>query len=339
MTMRGARLVVLALAGLVCAPAVHSAGTAGTAPAVIWRDPGQVERLDFRWGPGGRAGAPAPPFRFIEEDTSGSNAKVKVRDARGRVWKLKWDPGGEANAEVIATRIAWAAGYFVEPSYFVPRGRIVGVRGLDRAAKFVAPDGTFRDARFELKYETVAERKDEESWTWQSNPFVGTRELDGLKIVMMLVSDWDNKDARDTKRGSNTAVHFVRTRGGVEARYLITDWGGSMGKWGNYFTREKWDCDGFVSQTEKFVTVRDDGRISWGFSGQHTDSFKESVDVDDVRWVMQYVGRITDAQLREGLMASGATRAEAACYARALRSRIEQLRRLAARRDTVSAAR
>jgi hypothetical protein len=306
---------------------------------VIWRDPGQVERLDFRWGPGGRAGAPAPPFRFIEEDTSGSNAKVKVRDARGRVWKLKWDPGGEANAEVIATRIAWAAGYFVEPSYFVPRGRIVGVRGLDRAAKFVAPDGTFRDARFELKVETVAERKDEESWTWQSNPFVGTRELDGLKIVMMLVSDWDNKDARDTKRGSNTAVHFVRTRGGVEARYLITDWGGSMGKWGNYFTREKWDCDGFVSQTEKFVTVRDDGRISWGFSGQHTDSFKESVDVDDVRWVMQYVGRITDAQLREGLMASGATRAEAACYARALRSRIEQLRRLAARRDTVSAAR
>jgi hypothetical protein len=343
--MQSARVLVLVLVGIVCAPATHSyaAVTAGpsdrAAKTVLWQNPGRVERLDFRWGPGGRAGAPVPPFRFIEEDTSGSNAKVKVRDARGRVWKVKWDPGGEANAEVIATRIAWAAGYFVEPNYFVAHGRIIGAHGLDRAAKFVGSDGSFRDARFELKYPTVAERKDDESWTWESNPFVGTHELNGLKVVMMLVSDFDNKDARDSGRGSNTAVHFVRTEDGVEARYLVTDWGGSMGKWGNFFTREKWDCDGFVRQSEKFVRIKDDGQIEWGFSGQHTDSFKKDVGLDDVRWVMQYVGRITDAQLVAGLVASGATRAEAACYQRALRSRIEQLRRLGAREVAVSAAR
>lgn len=34
-------------------------------------------------------------------------------------------------------------------------------------------------------------------WTWLDNPFVGTRELQGLKILVLLVSNWDTKDARD----------------------------------------------------------------------------------------------------------------------------------------------
>lgn len=332
--MRTVSVVTLALAALLCGmvlPTDASAQARAKARAVVWQDPGRVERLDFFWGPGGRAGAPVPPFRFIEEDTGGSNAKIKVRDARGRRWSVKWDTGGEANAEVIATRIAWAAGYFVEPSYFVKRGRIVGIRDLKRADKFVAPNGSFQNARFELKYETVAEQKNEESWAWDRNPFVGTRQLNGLKIVSMLVSNWDNKDVRDEDRGSNTAVHFVRTRSGVEARYLVTDWGGSMGKWGGIFGREKWDCEGFAYQTEKFVEVEDDGSLDWGFSGQHTGSFKRDVRVEDVRWVMQYLGRITDAQLRDGLRASGASPAETRCYQRALRERIEQLRRVARR--------
>jgi hypothetical protein len=333
-TMRRVSVLVLIVGGLLCGPvlqpaAVAEAQTRQRAKAVLWKDPGRVERLDFQWGPGGRALAPAPPFRFIEEDKDGTNAKIKVRDAKGRRWSIKWDDGGEANAEIIATRIVWAAGYFVEPSYFVRRGRILGVRGLDRAAKFVSPNGTFTNGRFELKYETVAEREDEESWRWDQNPFVGTRELNGLKIVTMLVSNWDNKDASNRRAGSNTAVHVVRGRSGLEARYLVTDWGGAMGKWGGFFSREKWDCPGYLDQTAKFVEVKD-GEIDWGFKGQHTNSFKEDIRLADVRWVMRYLGRITDAQLRAGLVASGASPAEVRCYQRGLRSRIEQLRRLAA---------
>jgi hypothetical protein len=332
--MRRVSVLVLIVGGLLCGPVLQPAGIAEAqtrqqAKAVLWQDPGRVERLDFRWGAGGREGAPVPPFRFIEEDKDGSNAKIKVRDARGRRWSIKWDDGGEANAEVIATRIAWAAGYFVEPSYFVRSGRILGARNLDRAAKYVAPNGVFRNARFELKYATVAEREDEKSWRWDTNPFVGTRQLNGLKIVTMLVSNWDNKDARNRRSGSNTAVHFVRGRSGLEARYLVTDWGGAMGKWGGFFSREKWDCPGYLDQTAKFVEVKD-GEIDWGFKGQHTDSFKEDIRIEDVRWVMRYLGRITDAQLRAGLAASGASPAEVRCYQRGLRSRIEQLRRLAA---------
>jgi hypothetical protein len=295
---------------------------------VVWHQPPRISELDFVGGPGGRENAPRPPFTFVEEDKGGSNPKIEVTDANGRHWGVKW--GTEVNAETFATRLAWAAGYFVEPAYFVPRGRILGVSRdqLDRAKKYVESDGTFSDARFELKVDVLKKLKDEEGWAWNRNPFVGTPELNGLKIVMMLLSNWDSKDVRDVGRGSNTAVYFVQTRAGVEARYLITDWGGSMGKWGNYFSREKWDAEGFAKQTPDFVKGVENGYVRWGYTGQRTDDVREGIRVSDVHWLMRSVGRITDAQIRDGLRASGATPAETETFARSLRARIEALRRL-----------
>jgi hypothetical protein len=40
-------------------------------------------------------------------------------------------------------------GYFVDPSYFIASGKIVGARGLKRAKKYVKSDGSFTDARFD----------------------------------------------------------------------------------------------------------------------------------------------------------------------------------------------
>ena len=53
----------------------------------LWRDPGRVEALDVTAGPGGPSQAPAPPFRFIEEHTTGSQPCVSVHDANGRRWR------------------------------------------------------------------------------------------------------------------------------------------------------------------------------------------------------------------------------------------------------------
>jgi len=50
---------------------------------LIWADPGEVEKLDFAGGPGGRDGKPKPPFTFIEVSLSNANPNVHVRDANG----------------------------------------------------------------------------------------------------------------------------------------------------------------------------------------------------------------------------------------------------------------
>jgi len=291
----------------------------------IWHDPGDVRSLDFTYGPGGIENAPQPPFAFIEEDKDGSNAKVKVKDAAGRNWGVKW--GSEVNAEVFASRIAWAAGYYVEPSYFVASGRIEGATKLDRARKYIKSDGTFTDARFELKESGIKKLKDEKSWRWNGNPFMGRKELSGLKIVMMLTSNWDSKDQRDTKRGSNTSIFIDEETG--EERYLITDWGGTMGQWGNYFTREKWDCKGYAGQNQLFVTSAWKGRMEFGYKGQRTEDIRSGIRISDLKWLVRYIGRISDAQLKDGLRASGATPDEVSCFTRAVRERLDQLKAIA----------
>ena len=292
---------------------------------VIWRDPGEVERIDFVHGPGGSHMAPAPPFRFLEENASGSHPCLSVLDARGRRWRVKW--GHEVHAETFAVRIVSAAGYFAETTYFVPAGSIEGVTTLGRARDCVAEDGSFRNARFELDDPAVRKLFDEHSWAWNENPFVGTRELNGLKVLIMLLANWDNKDVRDVARGSNTAIFEHRvSRWRVEARYLIIDWGAAMGRWGSIVSRGRWDPAGFEEQTPAFVLSVDNGAIQWGYGGQRTADAAAGISVEDVQWLVRYVGRVSDDQIRRGLEASGATPVEVEGFTRALRTRIERLR-------------
>src|SRR6185436_10258036 len=135
----------------------------------------------------------------------------------------------------------------------------------------------------------------------------------------MLTSNWDNKDVRDVGRGSNTAILEINNANRTERRYLISDWGGSMGKWGGVMGREKWDAKGYEKQTPDFIKGVERGYVEFGYSGQHTTGFKDGISVKDVKWLYGYVGRITDQQLRDGLNASGATPDEVERFTRSIR--------------------
>src|SRR5262249_9570222 len=113
---------------------------------VLWVDRGDPSLLDFRYGAGGSERQPQPPFRFVEEDLSGTSPKVNVTDTRGVTWNVKW--GSEATPSTFSTRLVWACGYFVEPEYYIARGRIEGARRLSRARSRISKDGSFVDARF-----------------------------------------------------------------------------------------------------------------------------------------------------------------------------------------------
>ena len=292
--------------------------------AVIWRDPGDVSQLDLAAGPGGKDGAPRPPFMFLEEHLTGSQPCVSVRDARGLKWRIKW--GDEVNAEALATRLAWAAGYFAEVTYFVGEGRVEGVSGLQRAATCVDESGRFSNARFELEEETVTKHFDEHSWAWNDNPFVGTRELNGLKIVMMWLSNWDAKDVRDVARGSNTAIFEYPVGSGLrEARYLITDWGGAFGRWGSVVRRGRWDCHAFQEESAAFVTGVDGEFVRFGYTGQRTADIADGIRVSDVRWLLDTLNNLSVTQIADAVRASGGTPEETAVFSQSLRGRLDSL--------------
>jgi hypothetical protein len=297
-----------------------------TAMHRIWADPGPVAALDPVNGPGPADGAPQAPFQFVEEPATGSQPTVSVRDACDRIWRVKW--GQEVRCETFAVRFAWSCGYFAEETHFLPAGTIAGATTLTRARDCIDErDGSFRDARFELDDPAVTKMFEEHSWSWDDNPFLGTRELNGLKIVVMLLSNWDTKDRRDVARGSNTAIFEQRLPDGRrEARYLLTDWGGSMGRWGtNAATRGRWDAEGFAAQTPGFVTGVVDGCVAFGYVGQRTADVAHGIPLEHVRWFSRYLERLTDDYLARALRASGATPEETLRFVSALRDRIRQL--------------
>src|SRR5262249_25640619 len=116
---------------------------------VLWVDPGDVASLDFQYGIGGSDLQPQPPFQFVNEDISGTTSKINVTDGSGALWNVKW--GKEAKASTFCTRLVWACGYFVEPEYFVASGRVEGAHGLNRARSHISNDGSFVNARFQLR--------------------------------------------------------------------------------------------------------------------------------------------------------------------------------------------
>jgi hypothetical protein len=284
--------------------------------AVLWQEPGRVEAFDMA----AANTAPRPPYTFLKEDMGGTGPKVLVRDAAGIEWRVKG--GHDVKPETFITRFVTALGYFAETTHFLADGRIENVTALKRASGFIKPDGTFTWASFEKREPNA---KFAGSWSWIDNPFVGTPELKGLKVLVMLFSNWDNKDARDTRKGSNTSI-LEYTDG--RRVYFVNDWGQSFGAWGRMFGRDNWRCEPYRAQTSHFVAGVASGLVRFSYGGAHTDDFKNDIRVDDVRWLMKYLGRITDAQLRIGFKVSGASTQEEECFSRALRDRIEQLRKI-----------
>ena len=91
-------------------------------------DPGAVGAPRFRWRSGWPGKSPRPPFSFVMHEDPSRDAPQRFACATllDREWSVKW--GQEVKAETFASRLAWAAGYFVEPVYYFREGRIRGVR-------------------------------------------------------------------------------------------------------------------------------------------------------------------------------------------------------------------
>jgi len=271
---------------------------------VLWRDPGAVASRDLFWGSGSADRAPKAPFTFIAEDVGGTNPKLRVRDAGGVEWSVKFagadDYKNEVHSEVAASRIVWALGYLVEENYFVPEGKIENVGTLKRAASVVGADGSFRLARFERKDPSLKDT--EHTWSFKANPFVGTKELSGLMILTAALHHWDLKH-------DNTAILQARRGDGLEALYLFSDLGSTFGKMEKLprvlSGRDRWNLDAY--RAEPLVDGVRDGKVALNHDG--TASI-DPVPLEHARWFASLAAQLTPDQVRRAFEAAGASVAE-----------------------------
>jgi hypothetical protein len=311
-------IVVLTLAlcaGTTKLSAQTQVGTAGTTDPVprLWSDPGAIASRDLYWGMGGELRVPKPPFTFVEEKDGGTQPKIVVTDANGTTWDVKFGP--EAHAEVAANRFVHALGYFSEESYFLGAGRIEGVRGLKRADAHVSGAGTFVAARFTRRDPAVVPL--EEEWTFHENPFVGTRELSGLVILMTILNNWDIRGP-----ANNDVVRVTRPDGAQERRYLVGDLGGTFGRMGGPISlRSKWNLADY--RAEGFIEKVEEGVVHLDYDG--FDSRMDRVPLEHARWFAALVSQLTPEQVRRAFEAAGATPDEVEGFAERFVEKIAQL--------------
>ena len=81
-------------------------------------------------------------------------------------------------------------GYVVDENYYRPHIRVARLTRLVRGQEFVSNGNTVIGARLERD----SGREGATTWSWYDNPFLGTREFNGLKVMMALVNTWDLKE-------------------------------------------------------------------------------------------------------------------------------------------------
>ena len=300
-----ARLILVAAASLMLDVATTAQDE--QKKARLWTEPGNIAARDLLWGAGASDRGPKPPFTFLGEDTSGTQPKLRVRDAAGQQWDVKF--GEEVHAEIASNRLVWALGFVVEELYYVPKGTIGGVKSPGRAKDHLAADGAFTNARFRLRTES-SERADER-WTFEDNPFVKTKELSGLAILMTMLNNWDIQQDRNNR--------ILRING--EDHYIVSDLGATFGKMGTgMMPRSKWNLDDF--KKEEFIEEVDGGMVDLDYEGY---GGIDKVPVEHARWFHDLVSQLTDDQLQAAFRAAGASDAEVTGFSARLREKIVEL--------------
>ena len=157
---------------------------------VLWQEPTDIASRDLFLGPGGDAMKPdLSHVTFDRDEPGGYSVKFRVRDGSGRVWVAKL--GNEAQPETAAVRLVWAVGYMTEINYLAPCVHIEGAPKPRKDVERCNNGADFANVRFEARPKAV---KRLDIWSWKNNPFVGTKEMQGLIVIMAMMNNWDLKD-------------------------------------------------------------------------------------------------------------------------------------------------
>lgn len=299
--------------------------------AILWREPGDIRAKDLFLGPGGEKERPQLPLKFVKEDNHGHNSKFDAEDAKGTKWKVKL--GIEAQPEVVASRLLWAIGYFANDNYFV---RDVPVNGLPqrlgRGEGHLVSPGHLDYAR--LQRRPPGDKK-EANWDWAHNPFLGTREFNGLRVMMALINNWDLKN-------ENNAI-FIDRDG--QEDYLVSDVGTAFGAAGQRWTEGATKNNLPMYQRTKFIARISPKYVDFNFpryspvlhllyalpSYFHLWRMRwigHHVPRADARWLGSLLAQLSPEQIHDAFRAGGYSQEQIAGFSQALQARIAELNEL-----------
>jgi hypothetical protein len=301
-----------------------AAAAVSSAPAVLWTNPADLETRNLFDGPGGAEHAPKGPYKFDKEDLDGTNPKFVVKDKDGVKWKVKL--GIETRPETVATRLVWAVGYYANEDYFLPELQVKDMPAkLHRGQNLVGPNGTMQNVR--LKRE---DDKKIGTWQWRTDPFTGTRELNGLRTLMAVINNWDLKD-------ENNAIYEMKG----DRVFAISDLGATFGCAGRCWPRDRTKGDLEKYQQSKFISHLTADTVSFQtparprylyavnpkeyLSRIRLEWIGRNVPRADAKWMGTMLARLSPQQLQDAFRSAGYSQQDIDGFCKVLSSRISAL--------------
>jgi hypothetical protein len=305
--------VGLATVVLSCAPPpIRSTLTTAPTPvqmAEFWEEPKDLSTRDLFFGPFGEERAPNPraTYRFVKEKTTGTSPGFTVEDGDGTEWSVKQGPEGPV--EVVVSRILWAAGYHQPPVYYVSEWSKRGGPGLE-----IQPGGRFRPKIHGLKQ--VGD------WSWQENPFVGTRPYRGLLALMMMLN------SSDIKNSNNSLYELTGSLSGSnEPRrwFVVRDVGAALGETGR-IDPVRGNADLFAKS--KFIEGVEEGWVRFNYHGRHQELVHKTIKPEDVRWVSMLLSGLSSKQWQDAFRAGGYGPTQSSAFIDRILKKIDEGKRL-----------
>ena len=298
-----------------CTPRIHS-----TMPQAevqkhmneLWDSPDDVASRDLEYGPWGKEHAPNADatFTFAHLKTNGISPGMTIKDPEGREWSVKQSPD-EGKVEVTLSRVLSALGYHQPPVYHLETFSMMDEHGLR-----TMPGGRFRPKLKEL--DEVGE------WSWQQNPFVGTKPYEGLLVILMVFNSSDLKNSNNSLyefKPKGADAELAASGAKKEQWYVVRDLGAALGETARLTPKEN-KPDIFAR--EKFISSVHDGFVEFSYHGWHQELFLNRITPADVRWGCELLSKLTDRQWDEAFHAGGYDPAIAARFIETLKKRIAQ---------------
>jgi len=261
-------------------------------PATVPPSPAQLAELwvapepdrDLYWGVGGERLKPDPSVTYTIIDTkrTGFSMGFTVTGPSKRKWSVKLPP--EAPTEVVASRLLWGVGYHQPPIYYVGRWNAEGRRDNPQLP------GRFRETKPDLHGLDAGV-----SWSYYRGPFVGTRELNGLLVLMAMLGNSDIKDEQ------NVLYSLKQPFEGASRWYVARDLGQSFGRTG-VFDAPRGDVK--VFEETPFIKGMKDGYVRFDWHGRH-GVLLERITAEDVHWICGRLQQLTDRQWQDAFRAGG----------------------------------
>jgi hypothetical protein len=306
-------------------------GATAHARAILWVQPDNIRSRNLYFGRGGKEHQPQVPLQFLGEDSGGSNPKFDVRDASGAKWKAKL--GLEAKPETAATRLLWAVGFISNENYLLPEVKVREMpHALRRGQDLVGPEGEIQSVRLQRS----PGGKKIGIWSWKHNPFKGTREFNGLRVMMALLNNWDLKDENNAMFPDPEAAEAVL--------YEVSDVGASFGRAGESYTHRMSKNNLAAYRRSKFVSKVTPRDVSFNFpthlpflyalnfplfiSHLNRRWIGRHVPREDVKWIGSLLAQLSPEQIRDAFRAAGYSSDEIEAYTTAVQSRIDELKKL-----------